>query len=150
MTTHCPVDGKECMRYSACKGYCIITGGWKLGYNRGVTTMGRPGARKKHTREDLIRLINEKLTYHDRAHFMVCRDGMIDALAELEKPVLPDTLPISMVERIQKKVGEPRVLKADIAYFFELLRAELTAPPKPKMKTVEWCVSWWTSPTVAA
>ena len=105
--------------------------------------MRSPGARKKHTREELIRQIKDKLMYHDpaRLHVTVCRDGLVDALAELEKPVLPDMLPSDMICRIQAKFDQPRVHRADITYFFELLRAELTALPKPRMKTF-WRVQW--------
>ena len=104
--------------------------------------MGSPGARKKHSREELIKLIKDKLYLYEKSGtYRVCRDGLEDALAELEKPVLPDVLPSDMICRIQAKFYQPRVHRTDITYFFELLRAELTAPPKPRMKTI-WRVTW--------
>lgn len=96
-------------------------------------SMGPNGARRKHTREDLIKAIKTHLGSSDQPFIRVCRDGLEDALAELEKPVLPNDA--------FGKINDVLVMYDGLGNNAMALRIVDALKPKPKTKTV-WRVRW--------
>lgn len=97
--------------------------------------------RQKHDRDYLIKYIKHALRIASSDQMLVCRDGLEDALVELEKPVLPDNYEKLILNVLNNHgVSAPYVV---VDVLLRELRQALL--PKPRTKTV-WRVEWGVAP----